>query len=182
MTQTYIGNGAPTGNPWIDTLINGDRWEQAPGQPAYINYWFQFADTDPRGELPPMTDPWTDEEKASMRKAQATWEAVANVKFVEAANADAADVWYWKDWALWTEGAAGGHGFPSNEKPLYGRFDTQEQAWTEEQRAPGGFTFATFVMSLATASASPIRMTAVSSLTRPASPASRTGPTPASMG
>lgn len=150
MTDTINTNGAPTGNPYVDSLINGGQWAQEPGKPAIINYYFQSGD-DPNDRAD-YNELWSEEDKVDLRKAQDAWSAVANVKFVEAGQASDADVWYWKDWTLGTlHGNEGYHDFPGfdvKSPALYGVWNYHEQLWSESVRAPGGYLFSVFLHEL----------------------------------
>lgn len=138
MTIAIETSGTPTGNPYLDSLINGGQWSQEPGKPAVINYNFKSG-ADPLEQMSGIAAEWTDVEKAAIRTAQASWEAVANIKYVETSSDDAL-VWYWKNPELHDIGLFGVHDVPSTTQGIfYGMFDSFDpDLWNEASFQPGG--------------------------------------------
>jgi serralysin len=75
----YGGTVADTGNPMLEGLIFGTKWDNS--QP--ITYFFDNADS---------VRPWTAAEKDAFRAALQTWSDVANIKFVEVFDFNAANL------------------------------------------------------------------------------------------
>jgi Ca2+-binding RTX toxin-like protein len=75
----YGGTVADTGNPMLEGLILGRKWDNS--QP--ITYFFDNADS---------ARPWTAAEKDAFRAALQTWSDVANIKFVEVFDINAANL------------------------------------------------------------------------------------------
>ena len=158
MTGTAIGisvDGTPTGgaNPWIDSLVWGNAWANDPeagstSGPVRISY-FAYAGTDPAESFFGTSLSWTSTDRAAIDRALATWEAVANIDFVLAADAGSADVWLWKltnDQA--GDGVLGWSEIPGTEgtvEPLYLAVNGQDGSWTSTGLGAGGYGFVTLV-------------------------------------
>jgi Ca2+-binding RTX toxin-like protein len=75
----YGGTVGSSGNQMVDGLIYGTKWDNS----RPITYFFDDADS---------IRPWTNAEKARYRAALQTWQDVANVKFEEVFDINAANL------------------------------------------------------------------------------------------
>jgi hypothetical protein len=75
----YGGSVADSGNQMLDGLIVGGKWDNS----RPITYFFDDADS---------VSPWTNVEKVAFRGALQTWSDVANVKFLEVFDINAANL------------------------------------------------------------------------------------------
>jgi len=141
-SATYSGT-----NSWIMGLFWGGRWGPT-SDPTIVEYSF-MSGADPYSINGWDGAEWLDIEMSAMRAAHATWEAVANIDFVEANDIADADIWYW----LGTSGqvdALGWHEVPDGSwsEPLYGAFANNTSGWTSGGLQAGGFGFVTLIHEL----------------------------------
>ncbi len=143
-----LGDGAPTGNQLLNTLIGVNRWDQAAGEPVTIAYSFM------QGEEPSASFfygiDWIEEEMAGVRAAMDAWAAVANVKFVEEKDAAKSSLWLWLELTM---GDAYGAMNPPDQNynsQVYVKFnpDRNLSPWGNASVQPGGFSFAVFLHEL----------------------------------
>ena len=128
-------------------LFWGGRWGPT-SDPTIVEYSF-MSGADPYSINGWDGAEWLDIEMSAMRAAHATWEAVANIDFVEANDIADADIWYW----LGTSGqvdALGWHEVPDGSwsEPLYGAFANNTSGWTSGGLQAGGFGFVTLIHEL----------------------------------
>ncbi len=126
MAQVFIhffGDDPPwAANPFMNALLSefGWRWVNDDNSPGPVVIKYYFAPGGIRIEDPLLiqhtTIAWTPEQKAAFAAATETWEAVANVKFVEVDSAAEAD---FVEYAYSDPGSKvlGSHEFP--EQTLY---------------------------------------------------------------
>lgn len=137
-------DGTPTNGaqPLIDSLTWGGVWTDSDGGTVTISYIFTSG-TDPESEVG-SSYAWEYWEKSGIRQAFETFEAVANVEFVEVTARANADMWYWSvdDWEI--GGSLAWHEVPGIwSKPIYAAFNWEGDGWEEQQ--PGGYGFLTAV-------------------------------------
>ena len=148
-TYQTLTNGAPTGglNPWIDTLVMGGRWSDADGGTTTIGYAFTEGEgsIDEEGLELFTGNEWSASEKQSLRAAFATWEALADIDFVEVASADAV-INYWLTDAI-GEDTLGLHIAPmmGMSTPLPGLFNPSGSGWNSQGLSQGGYAFITLI-------------------------------------
>src|SRR3954447_5122906 len=153
-TEIYV-DGTPTNgaNPWIDSLVWGGAWADAPnlpttGGPVTISY-ATVSGTDPYGAFSGSSMAWSAAGLAALDSAMASWEAVANVDFV-LADPNNADVWIWTGTDAQAGGALGWSDIPSYSygEPLYVVFNGQDSSWSTAGLAVGGYGYVTPVHEL----------------------------------
>ncbi|MBB3064563.1 M10 family metallopeptidase C-terminal domain-containing protein [Limibacillus halophilus] len=146
--MAFTGNidGAPTGNPWLDSLIAGGAWSDGDGGTVSITYYLQSGN-DPFNVFPSTGKVWDSYEIAGIELAFSLWEAVANIDFVENGGSANSDIWYWVTDNQGASGTLGWHEIPGFDvgEPLYGVFNYQGTGWTELGLAQGGYGFVTYI-------------------------------------
>ncbi|MBM3589226.1 MAG: DUF4214 domain-containing protein [Alphaproteobacteria bacterium] len=145
-TYQALTNGAPTGglNPWIDSLVWGGRWSDSDGGTTTVGYGFMSGQGSLEGELFSGRE-WSASEKEFLRAAFVSWEAVANIDFVEVASA-AATISYWLTDSI-GENVLGLHQVPGTgtASPLYGIFNPNMSSWNSQGLSQGGYAFGTLI-------------------------------------
>ncbi len=140
MTEQVKTDGSPTGNPYIDALINGGMWAHAPGGKTEITYAIRTGNESDGFHT--WGNPWSETETAMLKSAFAAWESVANLRFSET-DPDLADIWYWKGPDLPYDGI---HDLPAYalNTPNTAIFCDNDRVWLEGLN-PGGIGYATLL-------------------------------------
>jgi serralysin len=148
--QTTLENGAPSSNPYIDSLIWGGAWANDGNTPGTVTLTYTPVYADFSSE-------WSLSEFDALESAMATWEAVADIDFVYSNDPYQADLNYWliPEAGLGNNAVLGWHeapGFPiidlANNSALDGVFNPTASVWSEENNLPGGYSFITLVHEL----------------------------------
>jgi serralysin len=149
--------GAPTGNPYLDSLIWGwGKWN--PAQP--ITYWFGAEADIPSavavhgdtGELSvgSRVDAWTAAEEKALQNAMAEYSAVTGLTFQQATSASAANIVWWLDPSIAAKKLAGYSESPADvpDGQLWEYFD--DTPWRKDPNwlSLGGFGNKTIVHEL----------------------------------
>ncbi len=144
-------DGTPSNgsNPWLDSLVWGGAWSSGNKPEVTITYTFKMGvNPEPGGTV---GKSWTSAEMAAMRAAMKSWEAVANVDFVE--KSSGADMWLWLFDNTALPDFAGYAEVPDPQgdvvEPLYLGMNTDDTAWkTSGSLKNGGWSYATMIHEL----------------------------------
>jgi Matrixin/RTX calcium-binding nonapeptide repeat (4 copies) len=129
----YGGSVADSGNQMLDGLIVGGKWDNS----RPITYFFDDADS---------VSPWTNVEKVAFRGALQTWSDVANVKFLEVFDINAANLVDFKFQENPTNRSAFSE-LPNPTNVVYQGFNVSGgppldiPEWSKGSFKPGGFVF-----------------------------------------
>ncbi len=126
---------------YLDSLIWGCGWTG--GSPIDINYFFGEGDvSSSRSSLGVAFTgaSWSDREKSAFEMAITQYEAVCNVDFQLAQDADTADIVWWLVPNSAMPGYLGMHEVPDNSKSqIYGYFNYQDLSWQYLDQGEYGF-------------------------------------------
>ena len=147
MAYGILIDGTPTdgANPWIDSLVWGGAWTDADGGKVTINYAVQTG-YDPYGVFAGSSLSWSAAALGALGKVISSWEAVANIDFVQTAPATA-DAWFWvnTDSQVWSNlGYSEVPAYDSTE-PLYLMLNGQDSSWNATGLQKGGFAYVTIL-------------------------------------
>jgi serralysin len=138
---------AKTGNVYLDGLIWGTRWSAGHGP---ISFGFARGDGPPTEPGGPRVDggAWNGTECEAAREALATWAAVADISFVETADAGDADIRFWKlDQSQFF--FLGQHDVPDDaDGQLDGYYGSDGRGWNAAGLQQGGYGFITLIHEL----------------------------------
>jgi Ca2+-binding RTX toxin-like protein len=137
-----VGDGQPTGNIYLDAIIDGSRWTGG------AVYYF-FAEGDPNGDLGFNGHAWQQNDKDAFLNAIQAYENVCMIDYEPAANVSDANILWFKGSDSDLDGNLGWHDFPDGEfAQLYGAFNDDPSDWDATKLTPGGDAFDTIIHEL----------------------------------
>jgi serralysin len=138
MPATSVQIGASPSSVYVDALLwGGWRWQGDGGGPVEIAYTFSNESLD-----------WKSFEKAAMREALASWEAVASIQFVHVSSPSDANLIELVVPDSEIDGALGEHETPEWGDRTQGAFNRDGEGWTKAGLQAGGYGFVTLVHEL----------------------------------
>jgi serralysin len=147
-SQVYV-DGTPTNgaNPWLDSLVSGGAWADTAGLSTTggpVSISFAFVQNS-------STMSWASYALSGVVQAMNSWEAVANVDFIQASSHSSADVWLWQLYSSQTgSGTLGWSEIPaySEGEPLYWAGNGEHWTWSSTGLAVGGYGYITLIHEL----------------------------------
>ena len=140
-TQDGTFSEAPTGNPYLDSLIWGAKWNGSP-----ITYF--FGEGQIVGESANAYE-WFGYEQDAFRNAVQLYENVCNVDFQEVGSFADTDIAWWLVTSAYAGGSLGSHDVPDGTyETAYGYFNANDASWTQSGLQQGGYGFVTIIHEL----------------------------------